>query len=375
MPITVLQIIPNLGAGGAEQACVDIVAGLKARGDRALVMSAGGNRVAEIERLGGEHFLWPVASKNPCRIINNARKLARFISDMKVDVVHVRSRAPAWSAWPACRKTGCKFVTTFHAAYKFSNPVKRFYNGVMAKSDRIIAISEFIAEHIRRTYGAGNEKITVIPRGIDITRFSPEAVTEERREALRSAWSIADKAPVILLPARVSPIKGHTLFIEAMARLPKEIAARAVIVGDEQGRDEYLRNLKSLINALNLQDRVRIAGHCADMPAAYSLADLVVAPSSVPEGFGRAPVEAMAMGKPIIASDLGAFRETIEDGKTGWLLPPESPDAWAEAIGKAIAMTHELRAEMSVAARKAVLSKYDSRWMVRDTLGVYDLCR
>lgn len=374
MPITILQIIPNLGAGGAEQACVDIAAALKNRGDKALVVSAGGNRVAEVRMVGGEHFVRAVDSKNPLVIINNAIWLAEFIRNHKVDIVHVRSRAPAWSAWIASRMASRPFVSTFHAAYKFSNPLKKFYNRVMTRPNRIIAISQFIADHIRDTYDIDAKKIRIVHRGINLEKFSPDHVDETHRALLRNAWAIEKNQRVILLPARLSPIKGHGFLIKAMGLLPSDLLQNVVlvIVGDDQGRAGYRHELNKLIKDNGLQNNVKLVDHCDDMPAAYSLADLVVVPSQVPEGFGRVPVEAMAMGIPVIASLLGATQETILNGNTGWLLPSNDHKLWAETICKALLLSQSQRDQMSNLAVERAHKLYDHKKMVADTLAVYD---
>lgn len=373
MTLTVLQVIPNLGAGGAEQACVDIVKGLVERGNRALVVSAGGTRVAEVERAGGKHTLYNVRSKNPAKIFKNALWLARFIREEKVDIVHVRSRAPAWSVWLAVQFVPCRFVATFHAAYKFSNPLKKYYNRIMTRADRIIAISDFIAAHIRNAYGIENAKIRTIPRGIDLEHFVLEHATEDHRDTLRQAWHISPDERIVLVPARLSPIKGQDLVIKAMALLhPHGEKFVAVIVGDDQGRQGYRQELEDLIRSEQVQDRVRLVPHCTDMPAAYSLASAVAVPSRVPEGFGRVPVEAMAMGVPVIASSLGATRETMIEGENGWLLPPEDPCAWAEAIQKALSLPAESRADMARSSIQRARMNFDRRQMIAKTLAVYD---
>jgi glycosyltransferase involved in cell wall biosynthesis len=373
MTLTILQIIPNLGAGGAEQAVVDMTAGLVARGDRALVVSSGGSRVEEVIRAGGKHYVFYAASKNPWQIIANAKLLARLIRDERVDIVHARSRAPAWSAWLACRMTGCRFVTTFHAAYKFSSAVKKFYNRVMTRSDRIIAISQFIADHIAANYGGTRDKIRVIYRGIDSEKFTPDNIGEERRVALREAWGVKPDEKIILLPARLSAIKGQSLLIEAMALPPlRDKAVTAVIIGDDQGRVRYRLQLEDLIAAKGQDRRVRLVPHCRDMPAAYSLASVVAMPSLVPEGFGRVPVEAMAMGVPVVASNLGATRETIIEGVTGWLLPPKDAALWAQTIAKALDLPEGKRHQMAIAARHDVQTRFTRDKMVADTLAVYD---
>jgi glycosyltransferase involved in cell wall biosynthesis len=369
----VLQVIPNLGAGGAEQSCIDIVTGLKERGYLPLVVSAGGARAPEVERLGGRHYTHRVNSKNPLIILNNAFWLARFIREKRVDIVHARSRAPAWSAWLAARMAKCPFVTTFHAAYKFSSALKRCYNRIMTRGGRVIAISQFIADHIAQSYRINPEKIRVIPRGIELDRFAPEHVTEDCRDELRREWNVSEKQKIVLMPARISPIKGHRLLIEAMALLPLDMAdVIAVVIGDAQGREGYLRELEGRIRSNGLQNNVRLVGHCTDMPAAYSLASAVAVPAMVPEGFGRVPVEAMAMGVPVIASDLGAPRETVLDGVTGWLLPPSNPQAWADAIVRALTMMPEERLRMTRAGMDRARARYSRDKMIRDTLAVYD---
>ena len=373
---TVLQIIPSLETGGAEQATVAVVAGLKAKGHRAIVVSSGGALVEKVLAMGGEHIRRPVASKNPAVMLYNAAWLARFIRRQQVEIVHARSRAPAWSAYLACRKTACSFVTTFHAAYKFENPAKKYYNSVMARGARVIAISEFIADHIRGTYVIG-DVIRVIPRGIDLERFSAEKVSDERVTALRRAWNIGEEDRILLCPARLSPIKGQAVLLEALARLPKDLRGiTTVIAGDHQGRDEYLQKLKQLVLTRNLQHRLRITGPCPDMPAAYKLAELVVAPSLVPEGFGRVPIEAMSMGVPVIASESGGFLETIKPGKTGWLVALDNagtaPKKLADAITEALTMPPERRAQMVEAEKREARAHYDWRHMVASTLKVYD---
>lgn len=370
---TVLQVIPSLGAGGAEQACVDVTAGLKAAGYRAIVISSGGQRVSEIMQVGGEHFTRPVHSKNPLIMIQNAFWLSRFIRERKVDVVHARSRAPAWSAFWACRMAGCSFVTTNHAAYKFSNGIKKYYNSVMIRADRIIAISDFISAHIQKHYGVVTDKIRTIPRGINLDIFAIDKITEARRDALRQAWKVPAGQSLILVPSRLSPIKGQAVLIEAMSLLPYGLQnVIAVILGHDQGRVGYRQQLADLIVAKKLQDRVKLVEHCHDMPAAYSLASLVVAPSLVPEGFGRVPVEAMIMGIPVVATQLGGFTETIRVGATGWLVEPSNAKALADGIIKAFAQTPEERAALVTTAMQHARTLYDKNKMVADTIIVYE---
>jgi len=372
MSLTVLQIIPNLGAGGAEQACVDIAAALVRRGDRALVVSSGGRRVVEVKEGGAEHIEIEASSKNPLKILRNARFLAELIRREKVDIIHARSRAPAWSAYLAARKTGCRYVTTFHAVYKFKSRAKKLYNSVMSKGERVIAISEFVAKHILENYKTPPENIVVIPRGVNLDKFAPDKIDVNRREVMRQSWEIPQEQKIILLPARLSAIKGQALAIEAMAALPEKEKAVLVIVGDDQGRAGYRQSLEDLVAAKNLSASVRFVPHCSDMPTAYALSDLVLVPSRVPEGFGRVPVEAMALGVPVIASDLGATTETVLEGETGWLLAPDDPAKWSVAMQNALALSSEDKQKMAAKGIARVRELFDYQKMIASTLAVYD---
>lgn len=370
----ILQVIPALGAGGAEQAVIDINEALVAAGHKSYVVSSGGDRVAAVEAAGGIHYTLPVASKNPMRIWANARLLQDIIRRESVTVVHARSRAPAWSAWLAARRCGVPFVTTFHAAYAFRNPLKQAYNRIMVRGERVIAISDFIAAHIRDNYAVPPERIVTIFRGIDLSRFDRVAVSYERLETLRTLWKVDANRPIILLPARLTRIKGQGVLIAAMRRLvEREQAGNAVVVliGDAQGRVHYVRELLEQAVAGRLVDRVVIADHCDDMPAAYALASLVVVPSLVPEGFGRVPVEAQAMGVPVIASDLGATRETVVPDVTGWLVPPNDPEALAEKILAVLQLPPAARAQLAQQAMERAQARFALPVMTAATLAVY----
>ncbi len=371
--LTVLQIIPSLEAGGAERAVIDIAEALKKAGHRALVISSGGRMVRELEEKGGVHFRWPAASKNPVTILANAARLEGFMSGQGVDIVHARSRAPAWSAWLASRVTRTPFVTTFHAAYKGRSRLKKLYNSVMVKGDRVIAISEFIARHIRQHFPIDEKRLAVIPRGIDFSVFDPAAVTPERREAFRLSARITDDAPVVLIPGRLAPIKGQELALRALARLSRPFVA--VIMGPDQGRKDYSEGLRLLARELGLAGKTRFLPG-GDMPAALSTADVVLSASLVAEGFGRIPVEAQAMGAPVIATALGATNETIRNGETGWLVPPRDAAALAGALEEALSLDAAARQVWAKRSRAWAMSLSDIRQMCAATLNVYqDLCR
>lgn len=370
----ILQVIPALGAGGAEQSVIDINAALLAAGHRSYVVSSGGDRVAEIKAAGGIHITLPAASKNPLRLWLNARALQAIIRREAITLVHARSRAPAWSAWLAARWCQVPFVTTFHAAYGYTNALKQAYNRIMTRGVRVIAISDFIAWHIHENYGVPPERIVTIYRGIDLSHFDRATVSAERLQALRSLWQVAPERPIILLPARLTRIKGQDVLIAAMRLLVEEERAGnavVVLIGSDQGRSHYTRELLEQVVSARLSDHVVIADHCDDMPAAYALATLVVVPSLVPEGFGRVPVEAQAMGVPVIASDLGATRETVLPDVTGWLVPPDDPAALAEKIHAVLQLPATARAQLARQAAARAVEKFALPAMTAATLAVY----
>jgi glycosyltransferase involved in cell wall biosynthesis len=369
-PITVLQVLPRLVVGGAERGAVDVAAAIQQSGGIALVASEGGPMVHELERSRARHLRLGVATKNPVAIWRNATKLARIIRDYKVDIIHARSRAPAWSALWAARRTGISFVTTYHDTYRAGSNWKKRYNGVMAQGDRVIAISEFVAAHIRVEYGIGDGVLRTIPRGIDLARFDPARVNPERKVKVASDWRLPDDCPILLMPARLSRKKGHALLVEALAHLGRH-DLRCVIVGDDGRPTGYRNELLQLIHRKGLDDVVRLLPPMSDLPAAYSLADVVVAPSVQPEGFGRVPVEAQAMGRPVIASDIGGFHETIVDGVTGLLFPPGDAGRLAEAIASALALTPEQRAVVAAEATRNIRAKFTKERMCAATLSVY----
>lgn len=367
----VLQILPSLETGGVERGAVDIAAALTAAGWRAIVASAGGPMAHEIDRVGGTHITLPVDSKNPLVMRKNIGAIAKIIRAHNVGIVHARSRAPAWSARSAAQRCGVPFMTTFHGTYNFSNPAKKAYNAIMTKGDRIIAISEFIARHIEENYNVAREKIRIIPRGVDIENFNPDAVSAERMIQLSQAWRLPDDAPVIMLPGRLTRWKGQSVLIEAARRLERD-NVRVLLVGDDQGRTTYRDELEAQIGRIGAEGIIHLTGPCRDMPAAYMLADVVVSASTDPEAFGRVAAEAHAMGRPVIASDHGGARETVIAGETGWLVTPGDADALAQALRTALAMTREERDTVARRAIAHVRNNFTKPQMCAATLAVYE---
>lgn len=370
----ILQVLPALVTGGVERGTVDTAKALARSGWVSYVASAGGPMVRELERAGAIHVTLPLASKNPLVMRRNADRLAELIRTTPIDLVHVRSRAPAWSARTAAQRCGVPLVTTFHNAYKSHNWFRKFWAGPMAKGDAVVAISDFVADYANKAFGVARARLVTIPRGIDLAKFDPSRVYSERIANLAQQWRLVDGLPVILLPGRLTRWKGHMVLLRALALLAKQRGAQdfiAVLSGDHQGRETYRAELDGLIVQLGLDRCVRLPGDCKDMPAAYMLADVVVSASTFPEGFGRVAVEAQAMGKPVIATDHGGARETVLPGETGWLVPPNDPAALAAALGEALALTPERRLQIAERARRNVMDNYTVDRMCEAYLGVY----
>lgn len=370
LPPAVLQVLPMLETGGVERGTIEVAEALVRTGFRALVASAGGRLVPELIHLGAEHIALPLASKDPWVMWRNAAKLAAAIREHRIAIVHARSRAPAWSARLAARRTGARWVTTYHGTYNEGFPLKRRYNAVMASGERVIAISGFIAEHLMARHGTDPARVRIIPRGVDPRRFDPAIVSGERIVKLARAWRIPDDAPVVLLPGRLTRWKGQEVLIEALNRMQRRDAV-AVLAGDDQGRHGYRAGLEALAERLGLGARVRIVGDCADMPAALMLADVAVSASIEPEAFGRVVVEAQAMGRPVVATAHGGALETVLPDDTGWLVPPGDAEALAAALDHALALDEEARAALGERARAAVLARYTTERMCAATLEVY----
>ena len=326
--------------------------------------------VHELERIGARHIELPLHSKNPYVMRLNIARLRKLIAGEGVDLLHARSRAPAHSAIAAARQSNIRFVTTFHATYNFSTPPKRWYNSVMAKGERVIAISNALKEHIIGHYDVNPARIKVIHRGIDLERFDPLKVSAERVIQLSRQWRLPDGVPVVLLPGRLTGWKGQSILIEALAQLGhKQI--RCLLVGSDQGRTGYRRSLEKLSRRLDVESVIHIVGDCRDMPAAYMLADVVVSASTDPEGFGRVMVEAHAMGRPIIASDHGASREIVRHGTTGWLFPPGDMRMLSERIAHVIRLDEEHRHRIADEAIRNAQENFSKDKMCSETLDIY----
>ena len=379
---TILQIIPELDTGGAELSAVEIAGAIVRAGGRALVLSEGGRLAPRISAAGGEFIPFAAATKNPARLLWNARLIRRMIAEEGVDLVHARSRAPAWSAMLAARRANVPFVTTYHGAYNERTRLKRAYNAIMAKGDVVIANSQYTKRLIEDRYGTPSERIRVIYRGVDGEKFDPAAVSDKRKAALLAQWRAAPGASIVLQPARLTSWKGQSTVIEA-ARLLKADGrfgnVLIVLAGDAQGRDGYRQRLADEIRAAGLDNHIILPGHVDDVPAALALSDLAVVASIEPEAFGRVATEAQAMGCPVIATDIGAPPETVAapprfgpNEATGWLVPPGDARALADAMSQALGMSAEARAALRGRSRARALGHFGLDNMRLETLDVYD---
>lgn len=372
-----MQVIPALKSGGVEIETLQIAQAIAAAGGRAIVAAnLDGNDLQGTDQLPSDvtFINLPLDTKNPLRIANNTALLKKLIQKEKVDIVHARSRAPAWSAYKAAHSLRIPFVTTYHAAYNSRTVLKTFYNSVMARGDRVIAISRFIAEHLSQQYQERTwfdpTKLRVILRGIDVHYFDPATVTTERLGHLRNHWKIPSDMRLLLLPGRISKSKGHMTLIQALSVM-KQANVMAVFVGSDQGHEAYREQLLREAEALDMEGRVKWFPPCPDLPAAYALADFILCPSLVPEGFGRLMAEAQAMKKPVIASQDGAASEVIEDGKTGWLFPSGDAHVLAQVLDKGLLMPQKRLDEMGVHGRKRAEAFFSKEHMNAQTIDVY----
>ena len=361
----ILQVVPALNAGGVERTTIEIAQALCEKNHIAHVCSAGGRLEGELAAADGILHRLPLGAKNPVKMRRNTRALIKVIKSEGIDIVHARSRAPAWSAHAAARYCGVPFMTTYHGIYNANSKLKRRYNAIMAKGDIVIANSQFTKDHISATHGLSSDDIVVIHRGVDMQRFDPARVTAPQIAAQRKTWGVPDQAVCLLLPGRLTSWKGQAVAIKALAALNNP-AAYLVLLGDAQGRDDYVTELDVLAQQRGVRARVIFAGHSADMPIALSACDMALSCSTDPEAFGRISAEAQAMGKWIIASAHGGSLENISDGVTGALIAPADEIALARAIetGASAKFSPE-------GSRARIFAQFSAALMKQKTLAVY----
>ena len=375
--INVLQVIPKLGYGGAETGCYDIAHYLAEQNCGSYVVTSGGELLKFIKRNKVKVFKLPVHSKNPLIIILNTIIISILILFKKINIVHARSRAPAWSCYLACLLTNTIFVTTFHGTYNYKSKLKKIYNSIMLRSKLTIAGSNFIFGHINDNYSEylnKNKKLRVIFRGINVDYFNSKNISILKQEKLKREWRIDPNKFIILMPGRLTYWKGHEKFIEALNILIEDYSFtnfHAILLGSDQGRKVYSKKLFSLVERYSLSKKISFINHCSEMPLAYSLADVVVSASIEPEAFGRVSVESQSMGIPIIASNIGGSKETVLNKKTGFLYKHDDPRELAKSLNTVIQLNQEELKLMGNEGRKNVTKKFDVELMCESNLREY----
>jgi len=375
--IKILQVIPSLGYGGAETGCYDLAHFLPEQGWKSFIMTSGGDLLKFVNKNKVRTFIFPVHSKNPLIILFNVFVISTIVIFYNINIVHARSRAPAWSCYLSCLITRRKFVTTFHGTYNNFNLIKKLYNSVMLKSELIIAGSNFVFSHINENYQKflkDKNKLMVIFRGINLDYFNSQNISENKKDKLTSEWKIDKNKIIILLPGRLSSWKGQEMFIEAINILSEDFNKtnfEAVILGSDQGRNVYSKKLFSLVERYQLNRKIKFFKHCDEMPTAYAISDIVVSSSIKPEAFGRVSVEAQAMTKPIIASDIGGSKETIINGKSGFLFKAGEPRELAKVLNSVMELDKEALYSIGNEGRKNVSKKFDVEKMCQTTFTEY----
>ena len=375
--IKVLQVIPKLGYGGAETGCYDLAHYLAEKDCISFIATSGGQLLKFVKKNKVKIFRLPVQSKNPLLIIFNAIILSVLILINNINIVHARSRAPAWSCYLACLVTRRNFVTTFHGTYNFKSSIKKFYNSVMLRSKLTIAGSNFIFNHISENYNQylnRKKKLRVIYRGINIDYYNIKNISILKQERLKKEWELFPNRFTILMPGRLTVWKGQEKLIEALNILVEDYnnsKFQAIILGSDQGRKVYKKKLLNLTQRYRLNNKIKFIDHCKEMPLAYSISDAVVSASIEPEAFGRVSVEAQAMEKPIIARDQGGSKETIWKKKSGFLYKHNDTRELAKTLNTVIELDQDTLKFIGNEGRKNITKKFDVESMCDSTLREY----
>ena len=375
--IKVLQVIPKLGYGGAETGCYDLAHYLPEKNCASYIVTSGGKLLKYVKNKKVKVIRLPVQTKNPILMLFNSLILIIIILIFNISIVHARSRAPAWSCLLATKITRRKFVTTFHGTYNFKSSLKKFYNSVMVRSDVIIAGSNFIFNHIKENYSKyllPEKKFLVIFRGINTEYYNSNKVKSSDVELFKKKFNIDHDSKIILLPGRLTPWKGHEMFLESLKKFKhnfSQIKFKAIILGDDQGRKIYKKKLLRLVEQYRLIDDVIFIDHMESMPLAYKISTIVVSSSIEPEAFGRISVEAQSMGKPIIASNIGGSRETIINDKTGFLFEAGNANKLSEKLSEILNLSELTLSGIGSEGRKNVIAKFDIEKMCFSTYSEY----
>lgn len=368
----VLQVLPELQHGGVEWGTVQVAEALQQNGYTNFVASAGGRLEYELDKMKVKHFKLPLKTKNPIKLYLNSLKLEKIIKENGINIVHARSRAPAWSAYWAAKRAGVKYMTTFHGTYGLGpKGIKKVYNKVMTFGQLVIAISTHIKNHMLQHYNVDESKMRLIHRCVDVEKFAPKAVSQERIIRTIKENNLPEDRPIISLVGRITRWKGQHILVEAMSML-KNKDAYALIVGSDQGRVKYTEELKETAKKLGVENRIKFIGESFDIPALLMVSDVVLSTAIEPEAFGRAAIEGQAMGKIVLASNIGGSLENLVDGVSGRLFKSNDAKSLAEAMDWALSLSEEEKKKFSEAAIKNVHDNFTKQIMCDKTIAVYN---
>ncbi|HEV2628003.1 MAG TPA: glycosyltransferase [Pseudolabrys sp.] len=379
-PMRVLIVAPALEGGAADAGAVELTRILQNAGHKAIVVSRAGRLAADINAAGAEFVPLDVATANPVKMLRNAFALRRLARDKRCDCIHALGRSGAWSAFLAARLTRLPFLTSWYKGFRDQNLFKHVYNSVMARGDRVVAVSDQLAQLVNDRYGTPWEKLTVLPCGVDLDRFDPERMTQERIDAIRHAWGVTGETKVILVVGRILRRKGHHVVVKAVDRL-KTMGLKdflCVFVGEDRGRTHYTGELWDLVLSTGTMDVIRMAAPVHDMPAAYAAASVVVSAAIQPEGMQRAILEAQAMGRPVIVSDLAAGTDVVltapavpESRVAGLRFPAGDDSRLAATLLRLFSIPQPMRAAMGGRGRDWVLGHFNAELVAEQTLQLY----
>ncbi|MEA3328135.1 MAG: GT4 family glycosyltransferase PelF [Candidatus Omnitrophota bacterium] len=352
----ILQILPELNVGGVERGVVDLARRLVLAGHQAVVISNGGRLVSQLESLGVKHYLLPVNKKSLFSIWSMIKKVENILRKENVSIVHARSRVPAWIAYFACRRSNTKFITTAHGYYN-----THFFSRVMGWGKRVITPSQPIAKRMIEQFGVPEEKIRLVPRGLDLNEFS-----------FQKKDTVPGNEVVVGFIGRITPLKGHVYFIKAISKVARKIPGlKVLIVGDSPaGKHNYKEQIMLLARRLGLTPYIKFLGTRADIPDILAELDILVMASTAPEAFGRVLIEAGAAGIPVVATKIGGVVDIVDNEKTGLLVAPRDPQQMAEAIIRLI-KDKNLAVSLAEAAREKVAKEFNLDLMAERTINVY----
>lgn len=367
---TLLQIVPTLAGGGLARATLDAAQAVIAAGGSAIVASPGGAMVPDLLRLRATHLELPEAGNPLWARMSLPGRMASSLREARVSLIQARSPNTAWIARALARRLDIKWIATLHTPFIGRSIADRYVEARQARADAVIAVSEHVARDALHRFPQLEGRVETIPPGVNFDRFDPAVVRADRVIKLASELRVPDGAHLILCPARFDQDRGQRVLIEAVKKLARDDVF-CLLLGSAGAPTSFERELERAIVAAELPGRMQIGPYVDDMPAAYMLADVVVATGGVREGFSRTLIEAQAMGRPVVTEDGGGAAEAVLPGVTGWVAPPGDPAALAEALQHALSLTSGRRAELARAAQEQVRSRYSLAEANRRLLQLY----